>query len=49
MLYKVRDEITKDYDVIIIGSGLAAMTAANILGRHGHSVLLLESHILPRP
>jgi phytoene dehydrogenase-like protein len=44
MLYKVRDEITKDYDVIIIGSGLAAMTAANIMGRHGHSVLLLESH-----
>ena len=44
MLYKVRDEITKDYDVIIIGSGLAGMTAANIMGRHGHSVLLLESH-----
>ena len=44
MLYKVRDVITKDYDVIIIGSGLAGMTAANIMGRHGHSVLLLESH-----
>lgn len=44
MLYKVRDEISKDYDVVIIGSGLAGMTAANILGRNGHSVLLLESH-----
>ena len=44
MLYKVREEITKDYDVIIVGSGLAGMTAANIMGRHGHSVLLLESH-----
>ena len=44
MLYKVRDVITKNYDVIIIGSGLAGMTAANIMGRHGHSVLLLESH-----
>jgi phytoene dehydrogenase-like protein len=44
MLYKVRDEISKDYDVVIIGSGLAGMTAANIMGRHGHSVLLLESH-----
>lgn len=44
MLYKIRDEISKDYDVIIIGSGLAGMTAANILGRNGHSVLLLESH-----
>lgn len=44
MLYKTRDEITKDYDVIVIGSGLAGMTAANIMGRHGHQVLLLESH-----
>jgi len=44
MLYKVRDEVTKSYDVVIIGSGLAGMTAANILGRNGHSVLLLESH-----
>jgi phytoene dehydrogenase-like protein len=44
MLYKNRDEISKDYDVIIIGAGLAGMTAANILGRDGHQVLLLESH-----
>lgn len=44
MLYKTHDEITKNYDVIIIGSGLAGMTAANILGRNGHKVLLLESH-----
>jgi len=44
MLFKIRQEITKDYDVIIIGSGLAGMTAANILGRNGHQVLLLESH-----
>lgn len=32
------------YDVIIIGSGLAGMTAANTLARAGHSVLLLEHH-----
>lgn len=44
MLYKTRDEITKDYDVIVIGSGLGGMTAANIMGRNGHQVLLLESH-----
>lgn len=44
MLYKIRDEITQDYDVIVIGSGLAGMTAANILGRNNHKVLLLESH-----
>lgn len=44
MLFKIRDSITQDYDVIIVGSGLAGMTAANILGRNGHKVLLLESH-----
>jgi phytoene dehydrogenase-like protein len=32
------------YDVIVIGSGLAGLTAANILGRAGYSVLLLEHH-----
>lgn len=44
MLYKAREEITKNYDIVIVGSGLAGMTAANIMGRHGHSVLLLEAH-----
>jgi len=34
----------ESYDVVVIGSGLAGMTAANILGRAGHSVLLLEHH-----
>lgn len=32
------------YDVVVIGSGLAGLTAANILGRAGHKVLLLEQH-----
>ena len=32
------------YDVVVIGSGLGGMTAANILGRAGHRVLLLEQH-----
>lgn len=36
----VRDE----YDVVIVGSGLAGLTSANILARAGHSVLLLEHH-----
>ncbi|OUR97167.1 phytoene dehydrogenase [Halobacteriovorax marinus] len=44
MLLKKKDKITKNYDVIVIGSGLAGMTAANKLARNGRSVLLLESH-----
>jgi len=32
------------YDVIVIGSGLAGLTAANVLGRAGYSVLLAEQH-----
>ncbi len=32
------------YDVIVIGSGLAGLTSANILARAGYSVLLLEHH-----
>ena len=32
------------YDVVVIGSGLAGLTAANRLGREGYSVLLLEQH-----
>lgn len=33
-----------EYDVIVIGSGLAGMTSANTLARSGHRVLLLEQH-----
>ncbi len=36
--------IQDEYDVVVIGSGLAGMTAANVLGRAGHRVLLLEQH-----
>ena len=32
------------YDVIVIGSGLGGLTAANVLARNGRSVLLLEQH-----
>ncbi|MDR3110375.1 MAG: FAD-dependent oxidoreductase [Planctomycetaceae bacterium] len=39
--------IKSNYDVIVIGSGLAGMTAANILARSEHSVLLLEKHHKP--
>ena len=36
--------VADEYDVIVIGSGLAGMTAANSLARQGRSVLLLEQH-----
>ena len=32
------------YDVVVIGSGLGGLTAANILARDGRKVLLLEQH-----
>lgn len=34
----------EQYDVVVIGSGLGGLTAANILAREGRSVLLLEQH-----
>jgi len=33
-----------EYDVVVIGSGLAGLTAANMLASNGYSVLLLEQH-----
>lgn len=44
MLYSSRDKIEKDYDVVVIGGGLAGLTAANKLAKNGRSVLLLEAH-----
>ncbi len=44
MLYKRHDKISKSYDVIIIGSGLGGLTAANKLAKDGYEVLLLEAH-----
>lgn len=32
------------YDLIVIGSGLAGLTAANVIARTGRSVLLVEQH-----
>ena len=37
-------DVQDHYDVIVIGAGLAGLTAANRLARAGRSVLLLEQH-----
>lgn len=44
MQFSTKDKITKSYDVIVIGGGLAGLTLANKMGKDGRSVLLLESH-----
>ena len=37
----------KDYDVVVIGSGLGGLSAATFLSREGKKVLLLERHNVP--
>lgn len=38
------EDIKPEYDAVVIGSGLAGLTCANMLARDGNSVLLLEQH-----
>ncbi|MBI2520466.1 MAG: NAD(P)/FAD-dependent oxidoreductase [Bdellovibrio sp.] len=44
MLLLKKDRPKGPYDVVVIGSGLGGMTAANMLARQGRKVLLLEAH-----
>jgi phytoene dehydrogenase-like protein len=45
MAFTPFDKVEDRYDIIVIGSGLGGLTAANRLAKCGHSVLLLEQHI----
>ena len=38
------NDIKSEYDAVVIGSGLAGLTCANMVARGGYSVLLLEQH-----
>ncbi|MBK8010003.1 MAG: NAD(P)/FAD-dependent oxidoreductase [Deltaproteobacteria bacterium] len=38
------DGLKASYDVIVVGSGLAGLTAANVLAKSGHQVVLFEQH-----
>jgi phytoene dehydrogenase-like protein len=44
MARKSIQELAGTYDVVVAGSGLGGLTAANILGRNGFRVLLCEQH-----
>lgn len=39
------DAAKPEYDLIVIGSGLAGLTAANVIAKSGASVLLVEQHM----
>ena len=36
--------MNNQYDVILIGSGIGALTAGNLLAKHGKNVMILEQH-----
>jgi len=44
MAFNTIDKVEDSYDLVVIGSGLGGLTAANHLAKAGHRVLLLEHH-----
>ncbi len=44
MAFNSIDKVDDSYDVVVIGSGLGGLTAANHLAKAGHRILLLEHH-----
>lgn len=42
--YKKRHQLQKNYDTIIIGSGMGSLSSAAILAKEGQKVLVLERH-----
>jgi all-trans-retinol 13,14-reductase len=41
---KQNPEIAKEYDAIVIGSGMGGLTTAAILSKEGWKVLVVEKH-----
>lgn len=44
MIIRNINEAPGEFDVVVAGSGLGGLTAANVLARQGHRVLLAEQH-----
>jgi all-trans-retinol 13,14-reductase len=47
MLPLFKSSNVKDFDAIVIGSGLGGLTCASLLARFGKKVLILEKHSVP--
>ncbi len=45
--YKQNPQLQKNYDTIIIGSGMGGLTTAALLAKEGQKVLVLERHYTP--
>ena len=42
--YKKQPQLSSNYDVIVIGSGIGSLTTATLLAKSGKKVLILERH-----
>lgn len=44
MIYQNINDVANEFDVVVVGSGLGGLTAANVMARQGCRVLLVEQH-----